>query len=205
MQEIGAITGYIDVAQVVLYVFWIFFFGLIVYLRMEDKREGFPMEGDYPDSPKDAGVPPIPKPKFFRLMHGGTVAAPHPEQERPIAAEPVAPWPGAPLEPTGNPLVDGVGPAAWVERADEVDLLTNGDPKIVPLHKVPEITIEEDDPDPRGMQVIAADRRSPGNVVEAWVDQAEMLLRYYEIELTLDDTPPAPTGHRSRRNGTGEC
>ncbi|HKK51252.1 MAG TPA: photosynthetic reaction center subunit H, partial [Myxococcota bacterium] len=29
----GALTGYIDVAQVVLYVFWIFFAGLIFYLR----------------------------------------------------------------------------------------------------------------------------------------------------------------------------
>ena len=32
----GAITQYIDVAQVVLYVFWVFFFGLIFYLRRED-------------------------------------------------------------------------------------------------------------------------------------------------------------------------
>ena len=32
----GAITDYIDVAQVVLYVFWAFFAGLIVYLRRED-------------------------------------------------------------------------------------------------------------------------------------------------------------------------
>ena len=42
----GAITDYIDVAQVVLYVFWIFFAGLIVYLRREDKREGYPLESD---------------------------------------------------------------------------------------------------------------------------------------------------------------
>lgn len=28
----GAITAYIDVAQIVLYIFWIFFFGLVVYL-----------------------------------------------------------------------------------------------------------------------------------------------------------------------------
>ena len=35
----GAITGYIDVAQLVLYVFWIFFIGLVIYLRREDKRE----------------------------------------------------------------------------------------------------------------------------------------------------------------------
>ena len=37
---IGAFTRYIDVPQVILYVFWIFFAGLIYYLRREDKREG---------------------------------------------------------------------------------------------------------------------------------------------------------------------
>ena len=44
--EIGAITSNIDVAQVVLYVFWIFFAGLIFYLRQEDRREGYPLEAD---------------------------------------------------------------------------------------------------------------------------------------------------------------
>jgi len=31
----GAITGYIDVAQLTLYAFWIFFAGLVFYLRRE--------------------------------------------------------------------------------------------------------------------------------------------------------------------------
>ena len=42
----GAITQYIDVAQLTLYAFWIFFALLIVYLRREDKREGYPLESD---------------------------------------------------------------------------------------------------------------------------------------------------------------
>ncbi|MEL6185723.1 MAG: photosynthetic reaction center subunit H, partial [Myxococcota bacterium] len=46
MQQFGAITEYIDVAQVTLYVFWIFFAGLIIYLRREDTREGYPLEAD---------------------------------------------------------------------------------------------------------------------------------------------------------------
>ena len=41
--DTGSITGYVDVAQLVLYAFWIFFFGLIIYLRREDKREGYPL------------------------------------------------------------------------------------------------------------------------------------------------------------------
>jgi Photosynthetic reaction centre, H-chain N-terminal region len=44
--QVGEITGYIDVAQVTLYAFWVFFAGLIIYLRTEDKREGYPLESD---------------------------------------------------------------------------------------------------------------------------------------------------------------
>jgi photosynthetic reaction center H subunit len=37
---------HIDGAQITLYAFWLFFFGLIIYLRKEDKREGYPLETD---------------------------------------------------------------------------------------------------------------------------------------------------------------
>ena len=40
----GAITQYVDVAQLVLYAFWIFFAGLVYYLVRENHREGYPME-----------------------------------------------------------------------------------------------------------------------------------------------------------------
>jgi photosynthetic reaction center H subunit len=40
----GAITQYIDVAQVVFYIFLLFFVGLVIYLTLESKREGFPLE-----------------------------------------------------------------------------------------------------------------------------------------------------------------
>lgn len=36
-----------DFAQLVLYAFWIFFFALVVYLRREDKREGYPLQSDH--------------------------------------------------------------------------------------------------------------------------------------------------------------
>ena len=41
----GAI-GNLDVAQIVLYAFWLFFFGLLFYLRREDRREGYPLESE---------------------------------------------------------------------------------------------------------------------------------------------------------------
>ena len=40
MNYIGDITARIDVAQVVLAAFWVFFAGLGYYLHREDKREG---------------------------------------------------------------------------------------------------------------------------------------------------------------------
>ena len=60
----GAITGYIDVAQLVLYAFWIFFAGLIFYLRREDKREGYPLVFERPDTAPYLNFPPIPVMSF---------------------------------------------------------------------------------------------------------------------------------------------
>ncbi len=63
------ITEYIDVAQVVLYVFWFFFFGLIYYLRREDKREGYPLESERSAHITVQGFPPMPEPKTRKLSH----------------------------------------------------------------------------------------------------------------------------------------
>jgi photosynthetic reaction center H subunit len=75
----GAFTGYIDVAQMVLYAFWIFFAGLIFYLRREDKREGYPLESDRSSGRiKIQGFPAIPTPKTFHLEDGSVVLARQP-------------------------------------------------------------------------------------------------------------------------------
>ena len=42
----AALTQYVDVAQVVLYAFWVFLAGIIIYLHREDKREGYPLESE---------------------------------------------------------------------------------------------------------------------------------------------------------------
>ena len=71
--QTGAITGYIDVAQVVLYAFWIFFAGLIFYLRREDKREGYPLESDRSAQRHACRASRrCPSPKTFLLRDGGT-------------------------------------------------------------------------------------------------------------------------------------
>jgi photosynthetic reaction center H subunit len=181
----GAITGYIDVAQIVLYAFWAFFFGLIIYLRREDKREGYPLESDRTDRTNRItiqGFPRMPAPKTFKLANGGSVTVPDlkPDQ-REIRATPAEPWPGAPLQPTGNPMLDGVGPAAYAPRANTPDLTHEGHARIVPMRVATDFTVESRDPDPRGMPVIGADGQQGGIVHDVWVDRAEPQIRYLEI------------------------
>lgn len=61
------ITSYIDFAQILLYAFWIFFAGLIYYLRKEDKREGYPLDSSR--RIKVQGWPAMPAQKFFISEH----------------------------------------------------------------------------------------------------------------------------------------
>jgi photosynthetic reaction center H subunit len=181
----GAITSYIDVAQVALYAFWIFFACLIVYLRKEDKREGYPLESDRSGRVRVQGFPAMPAVKTYKLANGGTVQTPRSRRDnRPILAEPIGPYPGAPLEPTGNPMLDAVGPSAYAERSDHPDLTIGGLPMIVPLRVAFGFSVAEGDPDPRGMEVYGADRESGGTVRDIWVDRAEPQIRYLEVATT---------------------
>ncbi|MEQ8231243.1 MAG: photosynthetic reaction center subunit H [Gammaproteobacteria bacterium] len=185
--ETGAITEYIDVAQLVLYVFWAFFFGLIVYLRREDRREGYPLENE-----KGPGADPgflfVPRPKTFVPLHGDhVVSKPDGARDtRSLAAHPAAPWPGAPLVPEGDPMQAGVGPGAWAERADVPDLTVDGAPKIVPLRAAPGFGVEARDPDPRGMTVYGCDGVAGGVVRDLWLDRADVMFRYLEVEVAAE-------------------
>ena len=180
----GAVTGYFDVAQIVLYAFWIFFACLIIYLRKEDKREGYPLESDRSGGRvRVQGFPAMPAAKTFRLSDGSMVTAPRVERDaRPILARPTGGYLGAPLYPAGNPMLDAVGPAAYAERASVPDHTIDGHPMIVPLRVAPGFTVSAKDPDPRGMTVYGADRASGGVVSELWVDRAEPQIRYLEVD-----------------------
>jgi photosynthetic reaction center H subunit len=61
---VAVITSNIDFAQVLLYAFWLFFAGLIYYLRREDKREGYPLDPDGRPI-RVQGWPPMPGEKLF--------------------------------------------------------------------------------------------------------------------------------------------
>jgi photosynthetic reaction center H subunit len=180
----GAITSHIDVAQVVLYAFWIFFAGLIFYLRREDRREGYPLESE-DLGVGDRGFLLIPDPKTFLRADGSLVLAPNFDgrDTRALNAEKVAPWPGAPLTPSGDPLLAGVGPGAYAQRADTPEKTHDGRDLIAPLRIATNFAVASEDPDPIGMEVIAADRDRVGVIRDVWVDRAESYLRFYEVTL----------------------
>ena len=183
--QTGAITSHIDVAQVTLYAFWLFFAGLILYLRREDKREGYPLVSDVPGEDGTVGYPPLPEPKTFLMKHGVPRMAPRAEERERPPVVPSAAWPGAPFLPTGNPMIDGVGAASYAMRSDEPALAwEDGKPMIVPLRAAPEYSLASEDPELIGWSVIGADGVVAGAVVDVWIDRSEAVVRYVEVALT---------------------
>ena len=176
------LTSNIDVAQVVLYAFWIFFFGLIYWLRLEDRREGYPLESD---NPRRVGMKNvlIPAPKTFLLPHGGSVTAPNFERDtREFDMQRTGNAAGSAMEPIGDPMLAGVGPGAWAARSDTPELTREGHIAIQPMRVATEFSMLAG-PDPRGWEVVAADGKSPGVIKDIWIDRADVMVRYLEVEL----------------------
>ena len=180
----GAITSNIDIAQAVLYAFFIFFAGLVFYLRREDRREGYPLESEANGRAKDRGFLLIPQPKTFLLPHGGSVQAPRFDRDVfPAKAEKVETWPGAPIQPTGDPMLAEVGPGSYAQRADVPEKAWDGRDLIVPTRVATHFTVAPEDTSPVGFEVIGADRKAAGVISDLWVDRGECMLRYYEVAL----------------------
>jgi len=185
--EFGAVTGYVDLAQILLYMFWLFFAGLIYYLVREGHREGYPMESD--GLSVEAKGWPIPTPKTFKTVHGDVVVPDLRRSEPPYSANGTYASPGSPIEPAGNPMLAGVGAGAWSNRADVPDMMHAGGVKIIPLRVATAYSISPNDTDPRGLVVMAGDFKSAGTVVDVWLDQAEMMFRYLEVETPTASGP----------------
>jgi len=189
--QTGAITGYIDVAQLVLYAFWIFFSGLIYYLHRENKREGYPLESDGRGGRVVIqGWPAVPEPKTFLLRDGSTRQAPGPNSalQPLVGGEATSRVPGSPIVPLGNPLLAGVGPGAYADRTDKPDVSWDDQlPRLVPLrHALASGAgwgVAHQDPDPRGKPVLGADGEQGGTVTDLWVDRSEAIFRYIEIQV----------------------
>ncbi len=179
----GAITQYVDVAQVVLYAFWVFFAGLIYYLVRENHREGYPLDTD---RGVIEGWPPTPAPKTYKMADGRAVQVPRAEGPQPLhGAQRLYPSNASPLEPVGNPLTAGVGPGSWTARPDHADLDHHGQPKILPLSMATGFGVSDKDPDPRGMDLLDAYGDKAGTVRDLWLDRGEMMFRYLEAEVPV--------------------
>jgi photosynthetic reaction center H subunit len=177
----------IDLVEVLFTLFWLFFIGLILYLHRESKREGYPLQSDRTSRTgrvQVQGFPGVPPAKSFTTAHGDTVSVPRTEpHDAQIAAKPAAGYPGAPLVPTGNPMLDGVGPGAYSERSNSPDKTLHGENRIVPMRVATDFVVMANDPDPRGMAVIGADGAVAGTVADVWVDRAEPLIVFFEVDL----------------------
>ena len=194
--EVGYITQYIDVAQLALYVFWLFFVLLVLYLNKESRREGFPLRFHENDRGAPSTEHKVPEPKTYELLNGESVQLPSGKNDDHLElnATPLAPWPGAPLVPNGDAMIDGLGAAAWTERADHPDTTTEGEPRIVPLSTLPsdEFFVAKKSSDPRGMDVRACDDEIVGKITEIMLDRMEMLPRYYQVALNSGKTVLLP-------------
>ena len=182
---VGALTGYIDIAQVVLYAFWLFFAGLVFYLHRENKREGYPLETERPQGSRVVvrGFPDVPPPKVYENHDGQFFTAPLTRNDRPDAAvEMGEEWPGSPFVPTGDPMRDGVGPASYADREDKPEVGIHGEPIIMPLRVATTHWIAPDGPNPIGYRVLGADGLEAGVVRDVWIDAAESVIRYIEVE-----------------------
>ncbi|MBY0304688.1 MAG: photosynthetic reaction center subunit H [Sphingomonas sp. 28-62-20] len=180
------VTQGIDVALIVLNAFFLFFLGLVIYLRREDRREGYPLEHELTGRLEGEGGLILTAPtKSFKLPFGhGTVTAPTKGREPvQVPGARKSDWfAGAPIEPTGNPLVDGVGPAAFAERAKRPDLDWEGHARIVPLSTAEGFFLERKDADPRGYAVVAYDGKKAGTVSDIWIDKADRMIRYLQVD-----------------------
>ena len=189
------LTPGIDVALLVFYAFVLFFICLVFYLRREDRREGYPLEHEFTGRLESEGGPFLTAlPKTFKLSFDrGTVTTPTQGRDPvEIAARFTDRFPGAPYAPTGNPLVDGIGPAAYANRAKHPDIDMEGHPRIVPMGLALDYAIERRDPDPRGMLVLGCDGVLAGTVSELWIDRADRLIRYLAVDLAVGGTVLVP-------------
>lgn len=198
--SVGAITGYVDVAQVTLYVFWIFFFGLVVWLHREDKREGYPLVSEVPGhttEPATDGWPSRPPKRVIPTWFDHDFVTPESNPPRfPENAVPAGTFPGAPLEPLGDPMLDGIGPASWAYRRDVHDLNKEREIRYVPLRVAREFHVDAALLDPLGWAVVGADNVLAGHVVDLWVDRVEQEIVWLEVELagTIGEHVLVPQG-----------
>lgn len=178
--------GDFDLASASIWMFWIFFAGLVFYLQTENMREGYPLVDDDGNPAPNQGPFPLPKDKTFHLRDGrGTLTVPeeaYRNDREHLAMERTSVAAGSPYVPTGDPMVDGIGPAAWANRRDLAELDGHGHAKIRPLSQLEDFVISAGI-DPRGLVVQTGDGEVVGRIIDLWVDVPEQLVRYLVVDL----------------------
>ena len=107
----GTFFGEFDLAASTLWLFWAFFAGLLFYIQRENMREGYPLEDDEGNKSSNPGMFPLPDDKTFELPHGrGSVTVPSDQtpERADLPLKRVGPGNGYPLEPTGDPMLEGL-------------------------------------------------------------------------------------------------
>lgn len=185
--------GNFDLASAAIWLFWLFFAGLVIYLQTENMREGYPLRDDNDDVPANESLWPTPKEKTFHLRDGrGELTVPSIEYEdskmrHDLALAPSSPSTGSPWIPTGDPMVDGVGPAAWAPRADHPELDAHGHVKIRPMATLPDFHVSAG-LDPRGKPVVGGDGEVIGRITDMWIDIPEQMVRFLTVDLNPEGT-----------------
>ncbi len=187
------IVGTFDVAELAFLLFFGFFIALVFYLNRESRREGYPLEDEDTGRVHSIKLTDGDK-KVFPLPHGRGTYVPEDVARDDINVPAVQAFraAGAPWVPTGDAMVDGMGPAAFANRSKYPDLTFDGRPRIVPIAQSHELVIPSNDPQLIGWPVVAADGVTVGKVSDIWVDQAEHLIRYLEVETTTGKKVLAP-------------
>lgn len=182
---IGAASQF-DSVLLLTWAFFIFFGGLVYWLRREDKREGYPLVAAGPNGEPVEGFPEAPPPKVFQRIGREPTQMPHVYADSKMLGERLLRFDGAPLVPLGNPLLAEIGPGAYPLRED-LPMLAHGTPQVVPLRVATDWRVAAGDTDPRGMAVFDSRRAPVGTVAELWVDRSVKILRYLEVSLSVPE------------------
>ncbi len=182
--------GNFDLASAAIWLFWLFFAGLIYYLQTENMREGYPLVDDAGNPASSEGAFTLPSDKTFKMPFGRedvTVPSGQRGDRTDLALARSSESGGSPYVPTGDPMLDGVGPASWAPRRDLPELDGHGHVKIRPLSMLPAYSIGAGR-DPRGKAVVGGDGEVVGRITDMWVDVPEQMVRFLTIDLNPEGT-----------------
>ena len=187
----GAI-GHLDVAQIMLYAFFLFFAGLhlVPAPGRPARRLSAGIRRTAPSSPRlpvhSLAQDLSPRRRLDRE------SAEFPGRQRPINAVKVEPWPGAPHRADRRPVAGRRRPGSWNVRPDFAYKTFDGHDVVAPMRVATNYAVADGGGNPIGFSVIGADGKVAGTIKDIWVDRAESMVSYYEIGLTGGKSVLAP-------------